>query len=124
MAKFGRDINMKNIIFIILLIPLSFVYAGDLSNNTISITVSADTNVVRAPEDDFEISGDSRVDAGLPFSLFDNYGLEGSVFVNSVVMDCETIISECGSGQTFSINAGSNTTLVGEGIINSIVIKE
>lgn len=114
---------MKNIIFVLLLIPLSFVYAGDLSNNTISITVNANTNVVRAPGD-FEISDDSQVDAGLPYSLLENYGLEGSVFVNSVVMDCKTLISECGSGQTFGISAGSDTTLVGEGIINSIVIKK
>jgi len=115
---------MKNIIFIILLIPLSFVHAGDLSNNTISITVNADTNVVRASEDNFEISGDSRIYPGIEYRFRENYGLEGSVFVNSVIMDCETIISECGSGQTFSINTGSNTTLVGEGVINSIVIKE
>jgi hypothetical protein len=103
--------------------PLSFVYAGDLSNNTISITVNADTNVIRAPEDNFEISGDSRIDAGLPYNLLDNYGLEGSVFVNSVIIDCKTFL-ECGTGQTFGINTGSNTTLIGEGIINSIVIKK
>ena len=114
---------MKNIILVLLLIPLSFAYAGDLSNNTISITVSGNTNVVRASAGNFEISDDSQIDAGLPFSLLENYGLEGSVFVNSVVIDCKAFF-ECGSGQTFGINSGSSTTLVGEGIINSIVIKK
>lgn len=111
---------IRKIIFINLVIPLSFSYAGDLSDNNVSITVSADTLVIRSFEDDFKII-DSNVDAGLPYSTYDNYGLEGSVIVNSVAVNCITVF-DCGTGKSFSINTNDNVTLVGEGIINSIII--
>jgi hypothetical protein len=120
---FVPNIIMKTIISIILIIPLSFAYADDLSNNTVSITVNADTLVIRSFEYDFEISDDSEVDAGFPYSLEENYGLEGSVIVNSVVVSCNTV-SSCATGNSFSINTDENITLIGEGIINSIIVRK
>jgi hypothetical protein len=95
------------------------VYANDLENNNISIIVNGNTNVINS-NSPFKVV-ESEINGRYIEMEYGNFGLGNKSIVNSVFVECNTI-SSCPNGKTMHINTQSNVNLIGEGVINSIII--
>lgn len=110
------------IVFLSILFTPAYALSGDLENNRIFISVHGTTNVVSKNDKEFKVK-DSKINGKRIKDDILDIDLSNHAIVNSVYVNCVTVFN-CVNNKSMSIQTKKNTTLVGSGAINSIIIQE
>ena len=112
---------IRRVLFLSILVLPSSSFSSDLEDNNISISVNGNTTVLSKHRKKFQVKNTSINDDYIDEATINNKLKINSV-VNSIVIDCNSFLS-CAKNKDFHIKTNENSTLIGNGAINSIIIN-